>query len=525
MGSRRLRGSAPETVGRGALLLVAIRPEAADPLYRQIYGELRAQILDGRIRRGARLPSSRSLSLDLRVSRSTVVQAYEQLRAEGYIESSSRGATRVSASLPDPPAPAELPRSPAPPRTPVSAPSRRGAAIARVSSGFPSVSDRPARAFRTSVPALDVFPVDLWGRLIARRWRRSSAASLGYSDPRGLPALRQAIADYLTSARGCRCRADQVLVTAGSQQALDLVGRALLDVGDRVWMEDPGYFGAAGAFEAAGARVVAVPVDAEGMDVAEGIRRAPRARLAFVTPARQLPLGMTLSLARRLALLAWAAQRHAWVLEDDYDSEFRYATRPVASLQGIDTSGCVVLTGTFSKVMFPAMRLGYLVVPEALLDTFAAVRRLMDFCPPHLTQQVMADFMSEGHFERHIRRMRTMYRSRRQLLVRLLRRELAGLVEVDAPDAGMNLIAWLPAGMNDVEASRVLASVDVDALPLSAWTLERRLRPGLLLGYSGVREPDLRIGVGRLRDALRSLVGRHRSPAARRPTPRTTPAG
>jgi GntR family transcriptional regulator/MocR family aminotransferase len=490
--------------GTGALVLVTLRPDLASPLYRQIYLDVRRAILEGRLQRGSRLPSTRNLALDLRVSRATAVQAYDQLRAEGYVESVSRGATRVSSLLPDP-----LTRAEASGSTPrairrFSGPSARGIAVARASSRFPVLSEHPG-AFRTSVPALDVFPVDIWERLATRRLRRSSTVSLAYADPRGLPALRGAIARYLTTARGVRCDPEQVLVTSGSQQALDLAGRVLLDPGDPVWMEDPGYFGAAGAFVAAGARIVPVPVDGEGLDVEEGIRVEPRARLAFVTPARQLPLGITMSVSRRLALLRWADSSRSWVLEDDYDSEFRYTTRPLSSLQGVDSKGCVIFTGTFSKVMFPAMRIGYLVVPGPLVDTFSAVRRLLDFCPPHITQATLAEFMTEGHFERHVRRMRVIYQSRRTLLVRLLQRDLRGLLEVEAPDAGMNLLVWLPPHMNDRAVSRALASQGIDVTPLSRFSLRRHLRPGLILGFSGMREHELRRGVVRLRSVLESL--------------------
>jgi GntR family transcriptional regulator/MocR family aminotransferase len=504
-------------LGSGAIVLIDLDGKADVPLHRQIYDELRRQILDGRLRRGARLPSSRSLATDLCVSRSTVVQAFEQLRAEGYIESVSRGSTRISARLPD-----SLVRADAPPVLRRSAaaqpqPSHRGAAIRRAWPQFAAVSDRPARPFRTSVPALDVFPVDIWGRLSARRWRRSSPASLAYSEPRGLPALREAIADYLTSARAVRCRPEHIMITSGSQQALDIVARATVEPGDQVWMEDPGYFGAGGAFVAAGARLVPVPVDASGLNVAEGIRRAPQARAAFVTPARQLPLGVTMPLERRLELLAWADHRRAWILEDDYDSEFRYSTRPLASLQGLDSSGCVIFTGTFSKVMFPALRLGYLVVPEPLLETVSIVRRSIDFCPPYLSQAVMADFIREGHFERHIRQMRAIYQARRALFVKLLTRECAGLLEVDAPDAGMNLIAWLPDDMSDATISEALKVAGVDSLPLSSCAMKRRLRPGLLLGFSGIREADIRDGVGRLTSVLRAA--RLRRSSSRRSSP------
>jgi len=491
--------------GSGAIVLVELDSGQRDPLHRQIYEELRRQILDGRLRRGARLPSTRSLAVDLRVSRSTVVQAFEQLRAEGYIESISRGSTRVSLRLPDSHIRADVPRAIVRHMTSHAAPSKRPAAIVRAWPQFAAVFDQPPRAFRTSVPALDVFPIDLWGRLMARRWRRSRAASLAYSAPQGLPALREAIAAYLTNARGVRCRPDQVIVTSGSQHALDLVARATLDPGDSVWMEDPGYFGAGGAFVAAGARLVPVPVDGEGLIVAEGSKRNARARLAFVTPARQLPLGVTMTLNRRIELLDWAAAHRAWILEDDYDSEFRYSTRPLAALQGLDRSGSVIFTGTFSKVMFPALRLGYLVVPDALATAVAIVRRYSDFCPPYLTQAAMADFMNEGHFERHIRQMRAIYQARRELFVKLLARECAGLVEVDAPDAGMNLIAWLPPSVRDTDVSAALARAGLDSLPLSACAMKRRLRPGLLLGFSGIREVDLREGVTRLRRVLEQM--------------------
>jgi GntR family transcriptional regulator/MocR family aminotransferase len=496
-------------LGSGALVLIDLDTRSAvdprHPLHRRIYEELRQQILDGRLRRGARLPSTRALAVDLRVSRSTVVQAFGQLRAEGYIDSVTRGSTRVSAQLPDRLVRADPPAAARRPAAHHAEPSSRGAAINAAWPVFAIVSDRPARAFRTSVPALDVFPVDVWGRLMARRWRRSPAAALSYADSRGLPALRQAVADYLVNARGVRCDADHVLITCGSQHALDVAARAIIEPGDAVWMEDPGYFGAGGAFVSAGGRLVPVPVDDEGLNVAEGVRRSPRAKLAFVTPARQLPLGVTMTLKRRLELLAWAADRRAWILEDDYDSEFRYSTRPLASLQGLDTSDCVIFTGTFSKVMFPALRLGYLVVPDALMDAVVTVRRYTDLCPPHLTQAVMADFMVEGHFERHVRQMRAIYQARRELFVTLLKRECAGLLDVHAPDAGMNLIAWLPPHgptSDDKRMCAALAGAGVDALPLSACVMKRKLRPGLLLGFSGIREPDIRDGVQKLRRVL-----------------------
>lgn len=487
------------------MVLVGISRGSGGPVHRQIYDGVRARILEGSLPPGQRLPSTRSLSEDLRVSRSTVVRAFDQLVAEGYIEAFSRGSTRVNRRLPD-----TLIRAASPPRrrrpgSVIRAPSTRAKRITDAWPPFEPAAPRPPRPFRTSVPALDVFPMEIWGRLMARRWRRASPASLAYQDPRGIPALREAIASYLRTARGVRCNPDQVLITAGSQQALDLVARTVLEPGDPVWMEDPGYFGAAGAFASAGARLVPVPIDAEGLNVAEGMRRAPDARLAFVTPARQMPLGVTMSLRRRLDLLAWAASHHAWILEDDYDSEFRYDTRPLASLQGLDEHDAVLIVGTFSKVMLPSLRLGYVVVPEPLIDPLLTVRRFADLCPPPLMQGVMADFMTEGHFERHIRRMRAIYQSRRRMLSTLITRTLGHLVDVDAPDAGMNLIAWLPRTMKDTAAADALRAAGIDALPISSCAIEQRPRPGLLLGFSGVREHDLKTGVATMARVLEKL--------------------
>src|SRR5215208_4673656 len=416
----------------GRIVRIALDAESAETLYRQVYRAIRAAILEGRLGPRTRLPSTRGLARDLGVSRSTVVQAYEQLRAEGYVDGRIGSGTRVSAMVPDSLLRLHDARGarPAPPALSSGAggtaggtagvaagafagrPSARGEALAAVPRRLLDVRWLAPRAFRGGVPAVDVFPVEIWGRLMARRWRLTPPRLLSYGDPFGHPPLRAAVAEYLNAARGVRCTPEQVLITAGSQQALDLCARTLLDPGDRAWVEDPGYLGARGAIVAAGAQPVPVPVDAEGLDVAAGRERCPRARLAFVTPSRQLPLGMTMSASRRLALLEWAARAGAWVIEDDYDSEFRYASRPLAALQGLDPHGCVLYVGTFSKVMFPSLRLGYLVVPPRLAEAFAAARHFADYCPPYLEQAVMSDFITEGHFERHIRRMRTIYRER-----------------------------------------------------------------------------------------------------------------
>ncbi|HSA57250.1 MAG TPA: PLP-dependent aminotransferase family protein [Gemmatimonadaceae bacterium] len=491
------------TIHRGRILQVPLDRTGAHPLYRQIYDTIRDGILSGRLPPGTRLPSTRDLARDLQIARSTVVQAFEQLRAEGYVEGVVGAATRVSRSLPDVHTrPAALTRqaNAAAPRVSIS---ERGRRILATSVRSQWVLGRPPRAFRAGVPAVDVFPVEAWGRILARRWNRTSSRLLAYGEPFGYQPLRAAVAEYLRAARGVRCSPEQVFIVAGSQQAIDLCARVLLDPGDTAWLEDPGYHGARGALAAAGARIVAVPVDAEGLVVSAGRKRAPDARLAFVTPSRQLPLGVTMSLARRLDLLEWAAGR-AWIIEDDYDSEFRYASRPLAALQGLDGAGCVLYAGTFSKVMFPALRLGYLVVPEPLIDAFAAARHVADYHSPYLEQAAMADFMTAGHFERHIRRMRAIYQNRQAVLAQAAERELAEHLRVERADAGMTLIAW-PTRHDDITVAQAAQRAGIDLLALTPFTLERPLPPGVLLGYAGVNEEDLRVGVTRLAAVFRTL--------------------
>jgi GntR family transcriptional regulator/MocR family aminotransferase len=360
-----------------------------------------------------------------------------------------------------------------------------------------------ACAFRPGIPALDAFPRDLWARMAARLYRQSRFDLFSYGDPAGHPPLRRAIAEYLRAARGVNCSWEQVIVTSGSQQALDLAARVLLDPGDTAWVEDPGYFGARGAWTAAGLRCVPVPVDADGLSVAQGEVLAPQARMAYVSPSHQYPLGVTMSLKRRMALLNWARRRSAWIAEDDYDSEFRYAGRPLAALQGLDTNGRVIYIGTFSKVLFPALRLGYMVAPAGAVDAFAAARALADRHPPGPSQALVAEFLAGGHFARHVRRMRTLYAERQAALLAAARREWAGLLEVAPADAGMHLVAWLPKGSSDGDASRRAAEAGVSAPPLSAYYHDSAAaRPGLLLGYPCVNGRRIQEGARRLAAAM-----------------------
>jgi len=481
---------------------LALAPADTRPLFRQLYEQLRQAILSGRLTPGTRLPPTRTLANELNVSRNTVVNAFEQLTAEGYLSGRVGSGTYVAHTLSDD---ALRLRGPAAPVSRLSprthALSVRGAVIASTALEPQPDASKP-RAFRSGLPALDAFPLDLWARLSARQWRRAPSELLGYGDAAGYRPLREAIAAYLGASRGVQCTPEQVIVVAGSQQAIDLCIRLLLDRDDEVWMEDPGYFGARAVIRSGGARLVPVPVDDDGLNVTVGIEQAPGARMVYVSPSHQFPLGVTLSLARRLALLQWAGRSGAWVIEDDYDSEYRYVGRPLAALQGLDHSGRVIYVGTFSEVLFPSLRLGYMVVPPELTETFVTARALADRHSPLVEQAIVAEFIFEGHFARHIRRMRALYAERRAALVDALDRELNGVLEVRAEPAGMHLVGWLRAGVSDVRTSRRLALNGIEASPLSRYALSALPRGGLVLGYADVDTKHIREGVRRLKQAL-----------------------
>jgi GntR family transcriptional regulator / MocR family aminotransferase len=476
------------------------------PLHRQIYFAIRQAILAGVLRPGVRLPATRGLARQLAVSRNTVMTAFEQLHAEGYVDGRVGAGSFVSRRLPEvvlrAPAragQAALPRSGRP------GPSSRGASLA----GLGRHRTR-ARAFSPGVPELEQFPFDDWARLLARRWRRPWQAFLVGGDPAGYRPLCQAIADYLASARAVACRPEQVIVVSGTQQALDLAARVLIDPGDPVWIEEPGYPPTRAVLVAAGARPVAVPVDDEGLSVALGRRLEPAARLIAVSPSHQFPLGITMSLQRRLELLDWARAAGGFVLEDDYDSEYRYAGRPLAALQGLDRDGRVIYVGTMSKVMFPGLRVGYMVVPEQLIDAFLAVRALVDAHPSSIAQAALVDFIGEGHLAAHIRRMRALYAERQALLVGAIRERLGERLAVAPSAAGMHLVGWLPRGAEDRAIANAAAEAGVEAPALSSYYHEPAPARGLLLGYAGVPGPTIGPAVARLALAIERELCRDR---------------
>jgi GntR family transcriptional regulator/MocR family aminotransferase len=488
------------------VLLPPLDATSPVPLYDQLYVRLRDAILEGRLRQGKKMPSTRALCEQLSVSRNTVLAAYSQLRAEGYVGTRSGSGTYVATDLPEDLLSAR-PRAPVATRAgDPSLISRRGQLIVD-SNPVPRRNWSRLEPFYPGIPAFDLLPLDIWRRLLSRHMRQQRTMPLFHYGPaEGLGRLRDVIADYLVTSRGASCTPDQIIVVSGSQQAVDLAARVLLDPGDAVWFEDPGWHGARSAFLAAGAKVVPVPIDHDGLDLAEAKRTTPDARLAHVTPSHQFPLGVTMGLVRRLGLLDWAATSSAWILEDDYDSEFRYSGRPLPALQGLDTAGRVIYTGTFSKVLFPSLRLGYMIVPEALIEPFRAAHALSDRHTPMIDQAVLADFFLEGHFDRHLRRMRAAYAEKQELMLERLHTRLPDVLEVEPDAAGMHLVAWLPDGVDDISIAERCAQGGISTPPLSYYMMNRPRRGALMLGYTGVSHPRIKVGVQQLAVVLHEAL-------------------
>ena len=488
-----------------------VKLRSGEPLGQQIYQAFRRAILAGEMAPAARLPSTRTLGLELGVSRNVVLLAYEQLLVEGYAEGRPGSGTYVARALPEP-ARASRPHRGVQ-NSSVLRPgrlSRYGRRLAEIPPVGPTaqpVEPRLPYDFRYGVPSTDDFPHTLWRGVVARRTRSTSLGAMTYGPPEGHPPLRQALAAYLRRARGVVCDPGQIIIVNGSQQALDLTARVLLDPGDRVVIEDPQYQGARRVFAAAGALAVPVSVDADGLDIARISPRSAGARLAYVTPSHQFPTGVVMSLARRLALLEWAERWSAHIVEDDYDSEYRYEGRPIEAVQGLDAAGRVIYMGTFSKVLFPALRLGYLVLPLPLVEPFTAAKWLTDRHTATLEQEVLTEFVAEGHFERHLRRARTRNASRRSALLESLEEHLGDQVEIMGANAGVHLVVWLrdvpPRGLQRVIRSAADAGVGV--YPVAPYYIEPPRRGGLILGYASLTEGQIRTGIDRLAAVLRSV--------------------
>ena len=475
--------------------LTLTSPPKRGAMTRWLYEELRNAILQGRIRPGTRLPATRDFARQYGVARGTVVNVFEQLQVEGYLRSRTGAGTWVNERLPDGNLRGSR-RSPLP-------------AVVRPEPMVGLACNGPSRPFRVYKPAIAHFPVKVWTRLARRRLAAFSSWLRTEHDACGFAPLREAIADYLASSRGVRCCPDQIMIVSGIQQGLDLLARLLLNPGDPVWMEDPGYFGAVMAFRNAGARIIPVPVDDEGLSVSAGMSLCARAKGVYLTPAHQFPLGMTMSLDRRLALLDWASRAGAVVIEDDYDSEYRFESRPVPALQGLDGRCNVAFVGTFNKVLFPWLRLGYVVLPPALVEPFLALRYATEFRCAGLDQAILCDFIVAGHFGRHIRRMRELYAARLSALLDESRRYLNGLLEVSPVRAGLYSTAFLRNGMTSRQAEESAAAHGLETMGLHRLTLARPDLRGLVLGFAAFDETSIRNGVISLAKALeRSARGR-----------------
>ncbi len=486
-------------VASGILPVIAVDRKSSKPLHRQIYDSYRAAIANGRLRPGQRVPSTRVLASEIGVSRFPVLNAYAQLLAEGYLESRVGAGTVVTSSLPE-----QLTTSA--PTGEKGAPVRRGPRpVARRCSQLPRWEAFPwlmsCGAFRVGQVAFDQFPMRIWSKLVARHCRSMDMKSATYGNLMGSERLRRAIANYLKTARSVRCEAEQVLIVNGSQQAIEISARVLLNTGSRVWIEEPSYRLAQDVFTLNGCELVPVPVDREGLDVTAGKKKSRRARAAFVSPSHQFPLGVTMSASRRMQLVDWAQNAGAWIIEDDYDSEYRYESLPIASLQGLDSNSRVIYVGTFSKVLFPSLRLGYMVIPPDLVDRFCTMRRVVDLGLPSFSQEVVADFISEGHFARHIRRMRVLYGELRRVLVDALGKTFGDKLEVVGDEAGMHLTVMLRDGSSDEEIARRAARQNISVWPLSR-CYRGPARRGFILGFGGTTVKSIPAAVRKLRGLM-----------------------
>lgn len=485
---------------KGGATLISVDRRAQRPIYKQIYEAFRARIIQRELRPGQLVPSTRELARELRVSRLPILNAYAQLLAEGYFESRVGAGTFIASSLPE----EQLPQTsqtvvnPAPELRTISA----GASTLPRYVG-PSWAEGLG-PFQVGHPELEAFPLKTWSKLVARYSRNMQQSDLQYGDAMGSEELRDVISVYLRTSRAVRCEAGQIMIVSGSQQALDITTRVLLNPGTPVWVEDPGYWLMHHVLKAAGCRAVPVPVDLEGLDVSAGIKFSPKARAAFVAPSHQYPLGVTMSATRRFQLLEWAQKAGSWIIEDDYDSEYRYESPPVSSLQGLDTNSRVIYIGTFSKVLFPSLRLGYIVIPADLVDRFAAVRQSMDLCPPPINQAVLAEFIREGHFARHIRKMRQIYGERRRVLVKEIKRELYPSCTIVGGEAGMHLTILISDEIRDNEIAAKAAERKLRLSALSLSYVGDAPRQGFVLGFGNTRASQIPGAVRLLKKLLKA---------------------
>ena len=481
------------------------------PLYRQIYESIRQAILNGELQPKSQLPATRALAKKFGVARMTVITAYEQLFAEGYLESKTGSGTFVAALLPEDFLYAELPKR----RKKQTESAERAIKLSNFGKHLAQNSATILRRyttlnvipFRHGIPAINEFPFDVWTKISNKQLKSAHSKMFGYGNAAGFDPLREAISTHLSLSRGVNCAAEQIIITNGTQQSLDLISSIFISKNDEVCLEDPSYFGARDIFSAIGAKIVAIPIDAEGFDLSSAQKLSRKPRLIYVTPSHQYPLGVTMSLARRMNLLEWARETESFIIEDDYDSEYRYAGRPLASLQGLDRNGRVIYIGTFSKTVFPALRLGFLVAPKDLIDIFTSAKALRDWHSPQLDQAVLAEFITDGHFAKHLRKMRGLYENRQEILVEESKKNLGGMLEVAPASLGMHLIGWLPEGVDDMPIFiEALLKHNLQIAPISASCINQTLRGGFFLGYTAFDGRQIKDGVKKMKEILSTYI-------------------
>lgn len=473
---------------RGALLsTLKLDPASRIPLYRQLEDAIRQIILNGDITTGQRLPASRQLAQDLEVSRLTVKNVYEQLVAERFLVSRPGAGTYVARIASTELLPTT--KRPSSHKSPALPLSQRASRIARTNAVVRLGGVKP---FRPGVPALDVFPRATWASAYSKVLRQSNTETLGYGRPGGLLDLKRAIANHVQDHRGVNVEAEQIIITAGAQQAFSLIAFTLLDPGDVVWTEDPGHIAGRDAMRIFGAEVKSVSIDSEGFDLNYATKQHPAARLIFLTPSHQHPLGVTMSLQRRMQIIEYAKNHNSWIVEDDYDSEFRYRGRALPAMQSLDSDGHILYVGSFSKTLFPALRLGYLIPPAFMVDAFSSAQTLLSQNVSPVLQQTLARFIEDGAYNSHIRKMRTLYAKRLETLVQHLQESCDDIFHFKKPDAGMHLIAWLnDAKQSDAEVCESIWKQGVDCLPVSMYCDQKKLDPGIMLGFACASDDEI----------------------------------
>ncbi len=491
----------PKQIDELPLAGIHLDSSSSVPLYKQLYNLLREGILSGRFKGGLKLPGTRTFSSELKISRNTVALAFEQLNIEGYITGEIGAGTYITKEIPDKLLPVRN-----------SGGVNRKKSSLKIQKKFepPELLLRNSQEdkiipFQNGLPSLDDFPFKTWLKIINRNGTIIPKLQFGYKSAAGYQPLRRAIADYLKTYRAVNCVPEQIIIINGSQQGLDLISRILLKANDHVMLEDPGYFGTKASVLYSGAKIFPVPVDDEGINIDFAVKKYPKSDFIYTTPSHQFPLGSIMSISRRIKLLEYANKNNAWIIEDDYDSEFRYTGSPLPSLQGMDKFMRVIYIGTFSKVLFPGLRLGYLVLPdEEMVEAFAVAKTVVDRQSPIFDQVILTKFIEEGHFTKHIRKMRMIYKERQEFLIEEIKRELNGLLEVKPSDAGMHIVAWLPGNFSDKQVSVSAKANDLVVYPLSEYVIKAKRKPGLIIGYTGFNKDELRAGIGKLKKILNS---------------------